>query len=447
MGFDLSTLTDEQLNALEIRFSKMQPEIVQQPTISETPTTSTQQFDVSSLSDAQLNQLETSLSKQPVLEKQEPIDEIGPSILSGLKAVGRGFAGGFHELARGFGGLPEKPEELKILEELQGVQPREEMSFDEAVKTVLPPSGKGYEKEVEEISRDATILLSPLGPVKGLSLMRSIGTSLFSNMASKGLVDAKVIDEGNRDLAKFGLTFFSNFVRPLSISKTAKGLLNNAEELVKDTIITDYQAAPMLKEIARDLKRAGGSEVNPRAIGFLDGIIKDVDSGTFQGDLVTKAVRNLNKLRQKVGFASADGIALNKVRGGLQNIAENIGVNKPGFINSWNEGNQLYQAANSQNAVSAFIKKKIPLSTAKEAPKSMLLLLGIQPKALGIGASLYGANAVANSINRVAKFPAVQRLYLKFINQAMSDNVSASIKTFNQLKKAFEKIEKKENED
>lgn len=476
MGLNLQNLSDEELDLLESRLNQQQPstktQSAQFPEIQ-------QQTNLQNLSDKQLKQLEQQfineearerfLNPEPIrptqtglsgLESPEEVQpafgggELGtffrgvaapvvglvPDILQTLRNIQRGGADVFSK----FVGLPTNED----IQERTGIAPSElpfttenlQKTFDQLTDGQFKDSPDNI-KLANNIVRDTALLFTPLGPVRGQQFLRSLGTSIFSNLGAKGLVSAGMIDEDNEDLTKLGLMFTSSFIRPVSIRGAARRFLNDAERSIQNVVVTDTQAANELREVARNLRRAGGVEVNPRAINFVEGLIADVESGTFEADTVTRAVRNLNRLIRRLGPTSDEALALGNVRRGLQNIAERIGQSRPEFIRNWNEGNQLFQAANTRNFISEWARNRIPNEFLRRLPLETLSLLGLGVVKGKLAPIALGANITMNAFTRLARFPAVQRLYGRFIQEALSNNVQAATRTLDQIKKAFEQTE------
>jgi hypothetical protein len=253
-------------------------------------------------------------------------------------------------------------------------------------------------------------------------------------------VDAGILDEGNKDLAKIGFFTFSSFFKPGQLLKQAKSFGSEARSSIKDVIIQDSELGSDVSNFVSKLRQAGGQtlEKNKPAIEFAESLLADVESGNFKGEILTDAVDNLNSRLTEVGFNSKEGQRLFKIRNILQKSAQKVGETNPEFINNFNEGQSIWSALHTKNTVSQFMKRFVPKAVLKTLPKELQSFLGATGEAAFLPVDL-----PADFLRRFGN-PSVLRFYSNLITNVAANKLPAAANNLKNLNKEFKKTEDKE---
>jgi len=368
-----------------------------------------------------------------------PVATQAPEFYNSLRNAGQGIGGKISEL---FGGpsskeiqdvVDEEGRRFGISDPSKKLNAKQlQQTFDEFTDNkfkVSPEEKRTSRGKIKEASKDfvkdVATLANPLTPGK-LNLLRSIGTAIAGEVVSSVLVESGFIDEKNKDLAKLGTWFMGSFVRPGAIREQASNFFKRADNAVKGRIITDIDYPDFLKNLKTSLSEAGGEVLkkNDPTIKFIDSLLKDVESGTFKGELLTKQVKNVNRAIKEVGGPqTSQGQVLSRLRSEMQNVAERVGESIPEFLDNFNEGNSLWRGLETKNVVSYFASKNFD--------KAFLKNLGPQTS-LALGLGKIGKNIlslpflpllkVADITQRIATNPAARKAYARYISSALNNN-------------------------
>jgi len=380
-----------------------------------------------------------------------------PETFVGAKKFGEKIAG------KGFELFGQDPNALENIETEQGIsKPLEKLTtknaqevFDDFTdnKFKTAPGEKAFvsgraTEALKGFAKDTATLLNPVVGGK-MNTLRGIGTSLAGTLIPEGLFEAGIIDEDQKDTAKLGTWFSMAFVKPGAMKKAAEGLFTRANNAVKGRIITDSSYPEALISLKNELGSVGGDVLkqNKPALELVDSILKDVESGTFKGEFLTKQVKNLNRLISETGgIHSRQAPPLMKVRGIMQDVAERIGEDIPQFIENFNEGNLLWSGLHSKNGISQWISKTMD--------KSLLQGLG-DKAATAVGLARVGGRVlsipfkpivkVADFIDRLATNSAARKFYGQLIKSAAENNVKTGAEALRGLDEEFKGSDSEKN--
>lgn len=296
-----------------------------------------------------------------------------------------------------------------------------------------------FEARIQEIWGDFGAALAPGGTLGKVSLGRTLGTVIGSNLSAEGL---KQLDfgEGAQTAGKIGTMFLMGLMSQESARNYSKRLLSEAEEAIPSGASVNARGLirrnnEIIRELDLGIETAGKAQIEK--------IARQINEKTVNGTLSLKEGFQINRDLNELIFDIAGGPEeLARARRLLlplkSNLHETINAAKDDFpevIGLWQDGNRAYAGVSASNKVSDFISRQG--KDYRKLDQNTKALLG----ATGAGASLTGSAvaAIAEIIHQVSSDPVLSKFYAKTLSAALNENQAGFIKQANNLDKALKR--------
>jgi len=309
---------------------------------------------------------------------------------------------------------------------------------------VLPQSET--ESFIDNIVADAAVLAIP---IKGkIPFLRSLGTALAGNLASKGAEKAGIGEKGQA-AAKMGAFFLSG----LSGKGTVKKYWNEQYKLAEESIPS--KARMDAKKLERDLDilafnlKKGGIETPSQR--FVEKPLKELKKIIHNGKIgvedAVKAKQKINELRSGL-FDEVKGrpgqkyarTKINDISHFLDESLDKYGKNNPKFYKHYKSANEAYGGYQQSKRVGDWISRAIP--GGKMGKGSLILLEAIfKPTSLKKTLPAVAAFTGGELLTRMFKNPTLRRFYGNLMKDAINENKTGFLKNLKYIEREIEKTD------
>lgn len=304
------------------------------------------------------------------------------------------------------------------------------------------PQSEG-EKLSDDIIQDAVALAIP---VKGkIPFLRSIGTSIAGNLASKG-AEIGGLGETGQSAAKLGAFFLSGLTGKGTVKKFWNQQYEAADKAVPKTATMDaFKLERNLDKLESTLKQGLETPSQKAVLKPLKELRKKISNGKMSVKDAIQSKKSINELRAQLfdevkGEAARKG-ASTKLNDIAQFLDEGLGAygkQNPGFYEPYKAANEAYAGYQQSRKVGKFINRLLPMGNLSKG--ALLLLEGIfKPATLPYTAAGYTAFKGGELLARMFKNPTLRKYYSGVVQSAIKENKTGVLRNIKGLDKEVQK--------
>lgn len=310
---------------------------------------------------------------------------------------------------------------------------------------ILKPQSEGEEFSDEIVSDAASLLL----PIKGkIPFLRAIGTSIFTNSASKG-IEALGGSKDAQTAIKLGAFFLSGLTGKGSVKKF---WTKKYDEAIKNIPSGDkFNAVKLqndLNSLGKELIKGISTPSKSNVLKSVNEIKNKIKKGKLPVEEAVEIKRNINELRESLfdeikNKTARQGakVKFNEVSKYLDDSLREYGKTNPAFYKPYEIAQEAYGGFQQSKKVGNFISKI--LGKSKVSPTTALLIKqvffpsNILSTAASAGAG-YGVLKTGELITRFFKNKTLNKYYIDLIKNAIKENSAGTIKNINKINKEIE---------
>lgn len=435
------SLTDQQLIQLsaenQVDISDIVPQSDVEPQVAQEGEQQFTEEQLNKMSDQELLALD---SKRKETEQEKPKGLLRRAIDKGLELQGATFRSGM----RGVESIAGKPGEIQDLLEglgisesitrgVSGIKFPTSKDLREGEKElfgdVLEPKGP-IEEFAGETTADTADLFLSVGPIKGLSLIRSLGLSFGGNLVKQGLIQGFDVDEGKADLIKLPIYLLGSGRFGPNKQKFINESWEKVNNLVKGRVVTDNSLVNKLKGFSNQLQKGGLTGQQGKVLEKVQGLLKRIESGTFEFDELTEANKVINEGLRDFKTFDKNGRAL--LQGYKKIIVDAVESNgTPDLAKAWKEANLASSALGAQNSLVEAAKRM--LKKTDLSPTTQAILTFTFPQATTAVAVTKLVQDRVSLMSRIMENPQARKFYLEALEGLISNKASVAIKNAKKL--------------
>lgn len=388
------------------------------------------------------------------IEYKSPLKETGRHLARSAARVGETLSGLPGDIisipkkiaASAIGKISGKPTE-EIEKKFKGFGPPSSHEINKLTTQifgdVITPQNE-KEKLSDDIVSDAAALAVP---IKGkIPFIRSIGTSIFANLAQKGAEKVGIGEKG-QVATKLGAFFLAGLTGKGNVKKYWNKQYELAEKAVPaDATFSAGKLERQLDKLESELKKGGIETSSQKFVQKpLEELRRTIDFGEMRVEDAIAAKKKINELRSSLfdevkGKAARKGARtkINQIANFLDQSIEQYGKENPTFYEHWKNANEAFGGFQQSKRVGRWIARTLPIN--KLGKGSILIAEAIfKPATLPLTLGGVAAFKGAELLTRMFKNPTLRKYYTNLMKSAVDENKTGVLRNLSRMEKELKK--------